>query len=112
MGSKNKANKTMPISRRYVPFPSGFLKTTGFKKIKTKKTMKVGTPPVTENSKDESIEIEMNQALAQSTPITSERYITQEQFQRLQGMPLRSDFYLYIFFYSQKFLCIDKAMAF
>ena len=35
------------------------------------KGMKVDTPPSTENSEDESIEREMNQALAQSTPITS-----------------------------------------
>ena len=59
------------------------------------KGLKVDTPPSTQNSEDESIEREMNQALAQSTPITSsEKYITQEQFQRLQGMPLMSDFYL------------------
>ena len=35
------------------------------------KGLKVDTPPSTENSEDESIEREMNQALAQSTPITS-----------------------------------------
>ena len=35
------------------------------------KGLKVDTPPSTENSEDESIEREMNQALAQSTPISS-----------------------------------------
>ena len=35
------------------------------------KGLKVDTPPSTENSEDESIEREMNQVLAQSTPITS-----------------------------------------
>jgi hypothetical protein len=100
MGSKTKAKKKTSVSRKYVPFfPLGFSKTTGFKKIKRKKRLKVDTPHSTENSKDESNEREMNQALAQSTPNTSsERFITHEQFQRLQGMPLMSDFYLYIFF--------------
>ena len=35
------------------------------------KGLKVDTPPSTENSEDESIEREMDQALAQSTPISS-----------------------------------------
>ena len=66
MGSKTEAKKKTQVSRKYVPFPSGFWKTTGFKKIQTKKRLKVDTPPSTENSKDESIEREMNQVLAQS----------------------------------------------